>query len=101
MPHAHYAFLRPEIDLAACVQYIVEDKLCLMAEWSDAALAEFDEAAWTSPHVHESASERLMAGAPALLSLVPWELSLTECTPAPVGIYSGRTQLQRILRPKV
>ena len=39
-----------------------------MAEWSEAALAEFDVAAWSSPSVHESASERLITGATAK----PW-----------------------------
>lgn len=49
------------------MQYIFEDRLFLVAEWTEAALAEFDEAAWTSPSVHQSAAERLVKGATALL----------------------------------
>ncbi|KAK9827580.1 hypothetical protein WJX81_000554 [Elliptochloris bilobata] len=47
--------------------YIVEDKLFLLAEWDDAVQDEYDLAAWTYPHVDQSASERLMAETSELL----------------------------------
>lgn len=51
------------------MQYIFEDRLFLLAEWSEAALEEFNEAAWTSPIVHNSAAERHIKSVTALSRL--------------------------------
>ena len=55
---------------AAGAQYIFEDRLFLLAEWSEPALKHFNEDAWTSPDVHNSAAERHIKGVVTLSRLL-------------------------------